>query len=119
MTRPGHDLRRAKGETVAQAGVPECREETGLDVEVTGLVGIFSTPDHVIAYMHGDEVDEVRQPINICLRARVIGGRLHPAPDEARDVRWVAPASLDEYRIGPAIRHRIDKGLEGAGPYLG
>ncbi|MGW0807636.1 NUDIX domain-containing protein [Nonomuraea sp. NPDC002799] len=108
-----------KGETVAEAGVRECREETGLEVDVTGLVGIFSTPDHVIVYMHGKKVDEVRQPINVCLRARVVGGDVRPEPEEAREVRWVEPDALDDYAIHPAIRLRIDRGLEDEGPYLG
>ncbi|MER6947076.1 NUDIX domain-containing protein [Nonomuraea sp. NPDC000554] len=107
------------GETVAGAGVRECEEETGLVVQVTGLVGIFSTPEHVIAYMHGDKVDEVRQPINICLRARVVGGSMAPDPAEAQEVRWVAPDDLARYDIHPAIRLRIGRGLEdGAEPYL-
>ncbi|MEO3802908.1 NUDIX domain-containing protein [Nonomuraea sp. B1E8] len=108
-----------RGETVAQAGARECREETGLDVEVIGLVGVFSTPDHVIVYLHGDQVDEVRQPINICLRARVVGGEVRPEPSEAREVRWVESAALDDYPIHPAIRLRIDRGLENAEPYIG
>ncbi|WP_369375097.1 NUDIX domain-containing protein [Promicromonospora sp. Populi] len=107
-----------KGETVGQAGVRECREETGLDVEVTGLVGVFSTPDHVIVYLHGDKVDEVRQPINICLRARLIGGQITPEPSEAADVRWVDPAHLDDYPIHPALRARIDHGLNSPEPYI-
>lgn len=74
-----------KGETVGQAGVRECLEETGLEVEVAGLVGVFSTSDHVIVHLHGDEVDEVRQPINICLRARLIGGQITPQSSEASD----------------------------------
>lgn len=46
-----------KGETVGQTGVRECHEETGYHVEVVGLVGVFSSPDHVIVYMHGDRVE--------------------------------------------------------------
>jgi 8-oxo-dGTP pyrophosphatase MutT (NUDIX family) len=107
-----------KGETVGQAGARECREETGLEVEVVGLVGVFSTPDHVIVYMHGDRVDEVRQPINICLRARVIGGHIQPEPSEAAEVRWVDPADLDDYPIHAAIRARIDHGLTSTEPYI-
>ncbi|MGH3313073.1 MAG: NUDIX domain-containing protein [Streptomyces sp.] len=107
-----------KGETVGQAGVRECREETGLDVEVVGLVGVFSTPHHVIAYLHGDRVDEVRQPINICLRARLVGGEIRPQPSEAAEVRWVAPADIGEYEIHPALMERIVHGLTSADPYI-
>src|SRR5215831_15368255 len=46
-----------KNETLTACAVRECREETGLDIEITGLVGIFSDPAHVIAYDGG----EVRQ----------------------------------------------------------
>ncbi len=107
-----------KGETVGQAGVRECLEETGLEVEVTGLVGVFSTPDHVIVYLHGDKVDEVRPPSNICLRARLIGGQITPQPSEASEVRWIDPADLDDYPIHPALRHRIDHGLNSTEPYI-
>ncbi|WP_245238747.1 NUDIX domain-containing protein [Streptomyces sp. MZ04] len=107
-----------KGETVGQAAVRECREETGLDVEITGLVGVFSTPEHVIAYMHGERLDEVRQPINICLRAHVVGGDISPEPSEASEVRWVHPDDLDDYSIHPALRARIDHGLTAEVPYI-
>ncbi|MEO3766431.1 NUDIX domain-containing protein [Streptomyces sp. B5E4] len=107
-----------KGETVGQAGARECHEETGLHVEVTGLVGVFSTPEHVIVYMHGDKVDEVRQPINICLRARVVGGEVRPDPSEAAEVRWVPPSELGDYPIHPALRMRIEHGLAGDEPYV-
>ncbi|WP_030679449.1 NUDIX domain-containing protein [Streptomyces rimosus] len=107
-----------KGETVGQTGVRECHEETGYHVEVVGLVGVFSSPDHVIVYLHGDRVDEVRQPVNVCLRARLIGGEARPEPSEATEVRWVDPEHLDEYPIHPAIRARIDHGLASCEPQV-
>jgi ADP-ribose pyrophosphatase YjhB (NUDIX family) len=41
------------GETVVQAVVREVREETGIDIEVSSLVGIYSDPKRVIAYDDG------------------------------------------------------------------
>ncbi|WP_026124547.1 NUDIX domain-containing protein [Nocardiopsis baichengensis] len=107
-----------KGESVGQAAVRECREETGLDIEIVGLVGVFSTPDHVIAYWHGDRLDEVRQPINICVRGRVVGGQVTPEPEEAMEVRWVAPGEIEGYLVAPALRLRIEHGLLGGEPYI-
>ncbi|MEV8639308.1 NUDIX domain-containing protein [Streptosporangium sp. NPDC051023] len=107
------------GETVAECGIRECREETGLEIEITGLVGIFSDPGHVIVYIHGDKVDEVRQPINVCLRGHVTGGKIQPDPRESREVRWVDPGELDGYAIHPALRRRIDWGLHHQDPHIG
>ncbi len=107
-----------KGETVPEAAVRECQEETGLQVEITGIVGVFSTPDHLIAYLKGDKVKEVRQPVNICLRARPVGGELQRTM-EAAQVAWVEPGDLDRYEIHPAIRLRLDHGLTSSAPYIG
>jgi ADP-ribose pyrophosphatase YjhB (NUDIX family) len=97
-----------KNETLIQCAVRECREETGLDIEVTSLVGVFSDPRHVIAYADG----EVRQPVNACFSAQVIGGTL-TTTTEASEVAWVPPAGLEDYDIHPAILRRIVYGLQG------
>ena len=102
-----------KGETIRQCAIRECEEETGLVVEITGLVGVFSTPDHVIAYSDG----EVRQPVNVCLRARVTGGEAMTT-DEASEVRWVPSAEIGDYDIHPAIMRRIRHGLDSAEPHI-
>ena len=71
------------------------------------MAGLFSDPGHVIAYADG----EVRQPVNACFAARVIGGRL-TTTGEASDVAWAPLRVLDDYDIHPAIRRRIVHGLE-------
>jgi ADP-ribose pyrophosphatase YjhB (NUDIX family) len=100
-----------KNETLTQCAVRECREETGLDIEVTSLVGVFSDPRHVIAYADG----EVRQPVNACFSAQVIGGTL-TITKEASEVAWVPPAGLEDYDIHPAILRRIIHGLQDSSP---
>jgi 8-oxo-dGTP pyrophosphatase MutT (NUDIX family) len=97
-----------KNETLTGCAVRECREETGLDIEIVRLAGLFSDPRHVIAYADG----EVRQPVNACFEARPIGGELRIS-GESTDAAWVAPAELDGYDIHPSIRRRITHALEG------
>lgn len=78
------------GESVAQAAVRETEEETGISSEITGLVGIYSDPGHVIHYTSNDEV---RQEFGILLTARALGGALRPSTESSR-VEWVAPRHL-------------------------
>src|SRR5208283_5398155 len=44
------------GESITAAAVRETREETGIDCEITGLVGIYTNPRHVILYTSNNEV---------------------------------------------------------------
>lgn len=104
------------GESMVQAAVRETKEETGVDCSITGLVGIYTDPKHVILYTSNGEV---RQEFSILLTARVTGGVPTPS-DESSEVRWVAPGDLGEYSMDRSMRLRIGHFLEGlAGPYLG
>lgn len=102
------------GETLSQAVVREVEEETGVQVEVTGLVGLYSNPSHVIEYDDG----EVRQEFSICFHAKYVGGELRTS-SESKEVKWIAPARLQELEIHPSIRLRIEHGLaDRAQPYF-
>src|SRR5690349_3291722 len=74
------------GETLEQCVVRETREESGLDIEITGLLGIYTDPAHVIAYEDG----EVRQEFNITYYGRVVGGRI-AVSTESTEVRFIRP----------------------------
>jgi 8-oxo-dGTP pyrophosphatase MutT (NUDIX family) len=43
------------GESLAQAAVRETKEETGITCEVTGIVGIYTDPRHVVLYTSNGE----------------------------------------------------------------
>ena len=103
------------GETVAQAAAREVLEETGIAVEIDGVVGIYSDPKHVIAYDDG----EVRQQFAICLSARPAGGTLQTS-SETVQVRWVEAKDLDELPLHSTIRLRIRHALdpERTAPYV-
>jgi 8-oxo-dGTP pyrophosphatase MutT (NUDIX family) len=102
------------GESIATTAVRETREETGLDIEITGLVGIYTDPRHIIAYANG----EVRQQFNVCFTGRVTGGSL-TSSSESTAVEFVAAARLDALRMHPTTRTRIDHHLRREVPHLG
>lgn len=102
------------GETTREAVVREVREETGVEVEVTGVVGIYSDPRHVIAYDDG----EVRQEFSIVCHARPVGGELRSST-ESRQAHWVVSEHVDRLTIDPSMRMRIEHGMAGRDtPYL-
>ena len=101
------------GETIGHAVVREVREETGIEVEPTGIVGVYSDPRHVIAYSDG----EVRQEFSICFHARPTGGALRTSR-ESTEVLWVCPETLRSLPIHPTVRLRIDHGLHRSEPYF-
>jgi 8-oxo-dGTP pyrophosphatase MutT (NUDIX family) len=95
------------GETIAQTVVREVREETGITVDVTGLIGVYSDPAHVIAFSDG----EVRQEFSLCFRARPVEGEPRTS-SESKEVLWVEPAGLADLNVHPSIRLRIQHGFE-------
>ena len=101
-------------ESVSDAAIRETFEETGIRVEVTGLLGVYSDPRHVI---HFTSNDEVRREFSVVLTARPVGGEPTPST-ESSDVRWVAPADLAGYTMGSAMRKRVDDYLQGTVPHI-
>ena len=59
------------GETVKETAIREAKEETGLDVKIQRLVGVYSDPDR----------DPTRHVITVAYLAEEIGGRLKPSSD--------------------------------------
>jgi 8-oxo-dGTP pyrophosphatase MutT (NUDIX family) len=101
------------GETFAESAIREVKEETGFDVRIERIVGIYSDPGHVFAYSDG----EVRQEFNICLAATVVGGSL-AVSHESTDVRFVSLAEVAGLTMHPSIRKRIEDYLRGGEPRL-
>ena len=97
---------------MTETAVRETLEETGVTIEVTDLIGIYSDPAHVVAFSDG----EVRQEFSICFRARPVSGQPRPS-DESSEVRWIPRDQLDALDIHPSIRLRIDHGYTHRPPY--
>jgi ADP-ribose pyrophosphatase YjhB (NUDIX family) len=83
------------GETVDEAMCREVREETGLEVEVEQLVGVYSKPQ--------------KQEVVLTFRCSVVGGVLLPT-EESRECRYFAPNALPVNTL-PKHRQRVEDAL--------
>ena len=82
---------------------------------VTGIVGLYTNPRHVMAYDDG----EVRQQCSVCFTTRLLGGELTTS-SETIEVRFIPIAQLDRLDIHPSMRLRIDHWVESReSPYIG
>ncbi|MET9553420.1 NUDIX domain-containing protein [Streptomyces sp. NPDC006645] len=103
------------GDSLPGAAVREVKEETGLDVEITGLVGTYTDPRHIIEYSDG----EVRRQFNVCFTARVVGGEL-TISDESTELRYVEEKELGSLPMHHTQRLRLQHFTERrAAPHLG
>ena len=67
---PGGHMER--GETVAETCIREVQEETGLNVEVQQLIGVYSNPNRIIQYADGNMFHLVALNFKVV----VVGGEL-------------------------------------------
>jgi ADP-ribose pyrophosphatase YjhB (NUDIX family) len=102
-------------ESLAESVVREVREESGYEVAVTGLVGTYTDPRHIIAYSNG----EVRRQFNVCYTARITGGAMAISA-ESTEIRFVDRHEMDELPMHDTQRIRLAHFFEQRPrPYLG
>ena len=71
-------------ETVEEGAIREAKEETGIDVKLESLVGVFSKPDR-----------DPRGIVAITFSGTVAGGEI-TENDEAQDIQWHEVTNLPE-----------------------
>jgi len=76
------------GETPAAGIVREVREETGLEVEPVGIIGVFGGEAFRHRYPHGD----VTEYVAIVFECRVVGGSLGGEADETLELKYFPAA---------------------------
>jgi 8-oxo-dGTP pyrophosphatase MutT (NUDIX family) len=76
------------GETPAQAIVREVREETGLIVEPTAVLGVFGGKSFRLSYDNGDIVEYTV----IVFECRIVGGELGGLDGEAAELHFIGAA---------------------------
>ena len=97
------------GESAAETCVRETLEETGLEVRVTRLVGIYTSSDMIIEYADGNRV----QPVAFSFEAEITGGELGLS-DETTEFGYFAiegPGGLDGLDL---MEHHLQRILDAA-----
>jgi 8-oxo-dGTP pyrophosphatase MutT (NUDIX family) len=72
------------GEHPADAAVRETWEETGLMVEITGILGVYGGTDLIVGYPNGDQAAY----IGTIFRGSVVDGTMRPDGTEILDVQY-------------------------------
>ncbi len=88
-TLPGGGLK--EGESPWQGVIREIKEETGYDVEVIRLIGVYSKPK--------------KNEIVLLFKCKIIGGKMR-LNEEAKDIRYFSPKEIPENTI-PKQAERI------------
>ncbi|HUN22064.1 MAG TPA: NUDIX domain-containing protein [Anaerolineales bacterium] len=78
------------GESYRECAVREVREETGYEVEIIRVVGLYAGPQYDVVYPNGDEV----QQLCLTLEGRVVGGQAKPDGLETLLLQWFEPTAL-------------------------
>jgi 8-oxo-dGTP pyrophosphatase MutT (NUDIX family) len=76
------------GESAEETALREVAEETGLQIRVDALLGVYTKYRHV--YPNGD----VAQPVTTIFRCSPVGGRLGSTDRETRDLRYFSVSSV-------------------------
>jgi ADP-ribose pyrophosphatase YjhB (NUDIX family) len=89
-----------QGESLAQAAIRVANEQTGLDVELTRLVGVYS------------RLSNISPAYTIVFAARPIGGQIALLKGETMAVQWFCPNELP-CPLSAGHRRRIGDALSG------
>ena len=104
-TMPGGTL--DFGESLTSCAIREVREETGLQIRITGLIGTYTDPNILIAYSDG----EVRQEFTFVYAAEIESGELK-IDDESKEAAWVPLSSAVELPLAESQRSRLKDVME-------
>jgi len=102
------------GESLSATAVRETLEETGIRVRLTGVVGIYTDPRHVIHYTSDDEV---RQEFTVVYRGEHVAGEPTPS-SETTEVAWVPVDRVPDLPMDRSQRMRLEWALAQRGTWI-
>ena len=96
------------GESAEETCVREALEETGPHVQVTKLVGVYTSPNIMVEYADGGKV----QPVSFSFEVEVIAGELGLS-DETTEYGYFSVNELDAVDLLEHHRQRIEDAVMG------
>jgi 8-oxo-dGTP pyrophosphatase MutT (NUDIX family) len=100
------------GETPVEGAVRETWEETGLLVEITGVLGVYGGNELIVDYPNGDRAAY----IGTIFRGSVIGGELRADGEEILELRYVSREELQTLPHSRWMDMAIDAVYSTGGP---
>lgn len=91
------------GEDIKTTIIREVKEESGLEVRIEKLIGIYSDPNHIIEYSDG----EIRQQFSICFHCIVESGEISVS-NESYEVQFFDKEEITKLIMHPAQKIRLD-----------
>ena len=93
------------GERPSESVVRELKEELGVDVNLIGLLGVFSGPEYLIVYPNGDEVNYV----TAVFECELVSGTPQPDFDELEACRFFDLDEIEQLPTPPWLKHMFGK----------
>jgi ADP-ribose pyrophosphatase YjhB (NUDIX family) len=94
------------GESISEACIREVKEETGLNVRISKLVGVYSDPNRITEYVDGNKY----QLVTLSFEAEVLDGNLS-INEESIQAGYFLLSEIDELDILEPHRIRIHDAL--------
>lgn len=98
-------------ETPADGAVREAWEETGLMVELTGILGVYGGDTLVVDYANGDRASYV----GTIFRGRIVGGEPRPDGQEILELRYFSRAEMMQVSHARWLDVAVDAVFSGDG----
>ncbi len=100
-TMPGGTLE--FGESLIDCAVREVKEEAGLEVKITDIIGTYTDPNIVVSYSDG----EVRQEFTVLYFGEYLGGKVS-MDEESTEYQWININDVLSLELADSQRRRLN-----------